>query len=367
MNETELTQELVRIESENPPGNEKKVAKFIRDFLADLKICSELVEFEDNRFDVIATIGSGKGLMLNGHMDTVPAGDRDQWKYDPFEGRIVDGKLYGRGSSDMKSGIASILIAVKNLAKTDFKRSLLLTFVADEESLSKGSTFLITNRKDALKNVEYGIIGECTNLDAQIAQKGIVRMKVKFKGKAAHGSKPELGINAIYDASDFIQETKKLIEHLKKKKNALLGTGTVNVGAINGGIKANVVPDSCNLEIERRIIPGETPDMAINQMREILKKLNLKVNIEVTKSRLPMQMSKNLKLIRVLESIKKTRLVGESYYTEAELYYKDAGIPCFGFGPGISELAHVTNEYVPVRNLAKAAKIYERIIGKVCL
>ena len=151
MNEIELTQQLVGINSENPPGNEKKIAKYIRDFLNDLKIKSELIEFEKNRCDVIASIGKGKGLMLNGHMDTVPAGDLKKWKYDPFEGKVVNGKLYGRGSSDMKGGLAAVLIAVKNLSRENFKRKLLLTFVADEEVAMKGSDYLIKNRRNIFK------------------------------------------------------------------------------------------------------------------------------------------------------------------------------------------------------------------------
>jgi len=365
MNEIELTQELVRINSENPPGNEREISKYIKDFLDDLKISTELIEFEKNRFDVVAFIGSEKGLMFNGHMDTVPAGEN--WKYDPFEGKVIDGKIYGRGSSDMKGGLASILSAVKNLSKENFKRKLLLTFVADEESLAKGSIFLIKNRRDALKDIKYGIMVECTNLNARIAQKGIIKIKVKFKGKAAHGSKPELGDNAIYKAADFIQEVRKLIEQLKKRRNILLGSGTVNVGVIKGGTKVNVVPDFCDVEIDRRIIPGETPKIAIDQLRKILKRLKLKAGIEVSKSRLPMQLNKNLELITILQSITKTKFVGESGYTEAELFYRDAGIPCFSFGPGISNQAHVANEYILIKNLQRATKIYEELIRRVCL
>jgi acetylornithine deacetylase/succinyl-diaminopimelate desuccinylase family protein len=366
MNEIELTQELIRINSENPPGNEGEVAKFIKDFLDELKISTEIIEFEKNRFDVIASIGNGKGLMFNGHMDTVPVGGN--WKYDPFEGKIVEGKIYGRGASDMKGGIAAILTAVKNLSKEKFKKKLLLTFVADEEVALKGSEYLIKNRKEIFKDVKYGIIGECTDIRIRIAQKGIVHVKVKFKGKAAHGSKPELGDNAIYKAADFIQELRKLIERLKNKKNPLLGSGTINVGTINGGTKINVVPDFCNIEVDRRIIPGETPNYAIKQIRKILKKLKLKADIELeTNSRLPMQLSKNLELIRILKSITKANLVGESGYTEAELFYRDAGVPCVSFGPGTSELAHTANEYILIKNLKRATKIYEKIIRKVCL
>jgi acetylornithine deacetylase/succinyl-diaminopimelate desuccinylase family protein len=365
MNEVELTQELIRINSENPPGNEKQIAKFIKDFLDDLKIPSELIEFEKNRCDVIASVGSGKGLMFNGHLDTVPAGEN--WRLDPFEGKLINGKIYGRGSSDMKGGLAAILTAVKNLSKEDFKRKLLLTFVADEEVSMKGSEYLIKNRKEIFKDVKYGIMAESNDLDLTIAQKGIVQIKIKFKGKAAHGSRPDLGDNAIYKAVDFIQELRKLIEELKKRRNPILGSGTINVGKINGGTKINVVPDSCSLEVDRRIIPGETIDYAVNQIKKILKKLKLQAYVEVGKGRMPMQISDKLELIKLIKSIAKTKTVGESGYTEAELFYKDAKVPCVSFGPGISNQAHVANEFITIKNLQKATRIYEKVIRKVCL
>jgi len=368
MNEIELTQELVRINSENPPGNERAIAKYIKDFLDDLKIPTEIIEFEKNRFDVVASIGSGKGLMLNGHMDTVPAGDINNWKYDPFEARIVDGKIFGRGTSDMKGGIASILAAVKNLSKENFKKKLLLTFVADEEVALKGSEYLIKNRKGIFKDIKYGVVAECNNLNLTIAQKGIVHLKVKFKGKAAHGSRPESGDNAIYKAADFIQEIRKLIEQLKKRRNVILGSGTINIGTINGGTKINVVPDFCDVEVDRRTIPGETSDYAIKQIRKILKKLKLKADIEIEAScRLPMQFSDKLEIIKLIKSITKVKMIGSSGYDEAELYYRDAGIPSVTLGPGISNQAHVADEYIPIKNLQKATNIYEQLIRRVCL
>lgn len=367
MNEIELTQELVRINSENPPGNEEAIAKYIKDFLDDLKIPSELIEIEKNRFDVVASIGKGNGMMMNGHMDTVPAGDINKWRYEPFAGKIVGGKLYGRGSSDMKGGIASILAAVKNLSKEKFKRKLLLAFVADEEVALRGSTHLIKNMKYVFKDIKYGLIGESSTMKARFAQKGVTDIVVRFKGKAAHGSKPELGDNAIYKAADFIQELRKLIEELKKKKNHVLGSGTINVGVIKGGTKVNVVPELCEMEIDRRLIPGENIKTINVEIKRILKKLRLNADIEFRNFRLPMQLDKNLELIRILKSITKIELVGEPGYTEAELFYRDAKIPCVSFGPGIAYQAHVTDEYVPIKNLQRATKIYEELIRRVCL
>jgi succinyl-diaminopimelate desuccinylase len=368
MNEIELTQELVKINSENPPGNEKEIAKFIYDYLVDSKIPAELIKIEGNRFDVVGVLGKGEGVMLNGHLDTVPAGDLKNWKYNPFSGKIVNGKLYGRGASDMKGGVAAMLVAVKNLARENFKRKLLLTFVADEEVALKGSEYLIKNRKNYFNGIKSGVTGECTNLKVRIAQKGITQVKLKFRGISAHGSKPELGDNAIYKAMDFIQELRKLIIRLRNKRDSLLGSGTINVGRISGGIKVNMIPDYCEIEVDRRLIPGETPEIAIAQMKRVLKVLKLKAEIEfLNEPRLPMKLPKESEIIKIIRDTTRTSLVGESGYTEAELFYREAGFPCFSFGPGISEAAHTTNEYIPIKNLKIATSVYEEIIKKVCL
>lgn len=368
MDEIKLTQGLVRINSENPPGNEKEIAKFIRDYLDDLKIQTKLIKIMKNRFNVIASLGKREGMMLYGHMDTVPAGDLGTWKYEPFKAKIIDGRIYGRGTSDMKGGLAAILTAVKNLARENFKRKLFLAFVADEEATQLGTDYLIDNRKGLLKGIKYGVVGECTELKIRIAQKGIAIFKVKFRGKAAHGSKPELGDNAILKASEFIQELKNLSKKLKKVKTPLLGSGTINIGKISGGIKVNVVPDYCEVEIDRRLVPSETPKLAIKQIKNVLKKLELKGEIEIMKEgRLPMYIKETSKIVKILRNVIKTDMIGESGYTEAEMYYRDAGIPCVAFGPGISALAHISNEYIPIKNIKKAVNVYEKLIKKVCL
>jgi acetylornithine deacetylase/succinyl-diaminopimelate desuccinylase family protein len=300
-------------------------------------------------------------------MDTVPIGDLKNWNYDPLGGKIVNGKIYGRGTSDMKGGIAVILAAVKNLSKEKIKRKLLLTFVADEEVALRGSKYLIENKKQIFKDVKYGVVAECNDLNLTVAQKGITDIKIKFRGKAVHGSRPQLGDNAIYKAADFIQELRKLIEQLKTKKNPVLGSGTINVGTIKGGTKVNVVPDYCEIEVDRRLIPTETPSLAVSQIRYLLKKLKIKADIEVGVNRLPMQINKDFELIKILNKISKFKTIGESGYTEIELYYRDAGVPCITFGPGISNQAHVADEYIPIKNLQKATKIYEELIKRVCL
>jgi len=366
MNEVELTQELVRINSENPPGNEKQIAKFIYDYLNDLKIPTELIKIEGNRFDVVGALGKENGLMLNGHLDTVPAGDLKNWKYDPFSGKIIGDKLYGRGTSDMKGGVAAMLAATKDLAKEKFKRKLLLTFVADEEVGQGGSIYLIKYRKNLLKDIKYGVVGEPREMNIGIANKGVIDFIVKFFGKSAHGSKPWLGDNAILKASKFIQKLNKLSKNLKIK-DQLLGKGTINVGIIKGGTKINMVPDFCEIEIDRRIVPRETPQMALNQIKSLAKEFSDKVKIEMARSRSPLKISKNSEIVKLLQQIAKTKLVVSMGYNESELYYRSCGIECVACGPGTSDAAHITNEFIKISNLKKGTIIYKNLIRKWCL
>jgi len=366
MNEVELTQELVRINSENPPGNEKQIAKFVYDYLNDLKIPTELIKIEGNRFNVVGVLGKGNGLMLNGHLDTVPAGNLKNWKYDPFSGKIVDGKLFGRGTSDMKGGVAAMLAAVKDLARKKFKRKLLLTFVADEEVGQGGSIYLIKYRKILLKDIKYGVVGEPREMNIGIANKGVIDFIVKFFGKSAHGSRPWLGDNAILKASKFIQKLNKLSENLKIK-DSLLGKGTINVGIVKGGTKINMVPDFCEIEIDRRIVPGETPQMALNQIKSLAKESGDKVKIEMARTMLPLKISKNSEIVKLLRQIAKSKLDISTGYNESELYYRNCGIECVACGPGTSDASHTANEFIKISNLKKGTIVYKNLIRKWCL
>jgi len=128
-----------------------------------------------------------------------------------------------------------------------------------------------------------------------------------------------------------------------------------------------MVPDYCEIEIDRRLIPGETSTIAINQLKSLLKKLKIKADIKCRNTRLPMKLNKNFELIKILNKIGKFKAVGESGYTEIEMYYRTARVPCVTLGPGISKTAHIADEYIPIKNIRKAIKIYEKLIRKVCL
>ncbi len=368
MDEVQLTQELVRINSENPPGNEKEIAKYVFDYLGDLKVDAELVEFGDNRYNVITALGKGSGLMLNTHMDTVPVGNLENWKFDPFSARIAAGKIYGRGASDSKSGVAAILTALKNNSKQTFKRKLLVALVGDEEVAQGGSKYLIENRRELFKDVRYGIIAD-SDYSIAIGQKGILHAIFIFKGKTAHGSQPEKGVNAIVKATSFINKLDKLQNNLKTHKDPMLGYGTINVGKVIGGTKINIVPDKCEVEIDRRLTWGETPASALRQFKNILRKLNISAEIKfLSEPRLAVRTSVNSRLIGNLKGVdSRLRIGAKAGYTEMELYIRELGMECVVCGPVENGQAHVNNEFVRISTLKRATNTFTELIRRWCL
>jgi succinyl-diaminopimelate desuccinylase len=307
--------------------------------------------------------GTKPGLLLAGHLDTVP-GDKESWRFDPFEAKIHNGKIYGLGTSDMKSGVAALLMALKKSLSEKPKRKVILALVGDEEVSLKGSRFLIAREKDFLKLARYGVIAEPTDLKVVVAQKGLLHVKIIFSGKRSHGSTPWLGDNAILKAVEFLNEVKKLSEKLVKVKDPFLGSATINVGKITGGVKVNIVPDKCEIQIDRRVVQPETIEKCLNEFKRILSELKIKAKIEIMgMPKLPFKVNENSKIVRVLRELTNAKLIGETGYTEAEIYGK-IGIDCVVFGP--TKKAHISDEYVRIKDLIAVEKIYEKLIRKMC-
>ena len=363
MDEIELVKKLVNINSENPPGDEGKIAKFIEHTLSEIGVKSEVIEIDKNRFNVIAEIGQGEGFALSSHMDTVPIGDASVWKHSPLSGKAYGGKIYGRGTTDTKGGLASILAALSKVDIKNPKRRLVLLFVCDEEVDSRGSKWIVKNRKKFLKGVKYGITTEATGNKIRVAQKGLVQVKIRFHGKAAHGSKPWNGDNAVDKAAKFIYELHKNEKQLLHLKDDVLGHGTINIGKISGGVKVNMVPDYCEVDIDRRTVPGETPYTVIRDFRRILKKACVNAEIEnLCEPTFAFKLNKNSKVIKMILDAIRTEVVGDTGYTEAEIYKRMAGVDCVAFGPGDPKVAHAVDEYIEIRKLKQATSTFETLI-----
>lgn len=359
-----LTSDLINIRSQSEIDGELEISRYIRDYLKDIGIKAEIKEFAKGRCNITASIGEGEGLMLNGHTDTVPIGNSKDWKYGE-DAKLFNGRLYGRGASDMKGGLAAILAAIPDIDASKAKRRLLFTFVADEEVWSRGSEWMLKNNKELFKNVNYGIIAEPTDMNLQIAQKGHAELNLIVNGISAHGSRPELGKNAIIDMSKSLLALEKSLEKTKKE-DVLLGRGTINIGLISGGTATNVVPDQCSVRIDRRLIPGENSKTICSQIKKALDPVGVDYRLEVKNIRPPFRLSESSYIVRFMDDIVKAKHTGSPGYTEAELYKSSADIDCIVFGPGTKAIIHKANEYVSVSNLVKSRKYFSKIMQSWC-
>ncbi len=277
---------LVAAPSENPGGTEDEAAEVAGGILADLGITAGTVRGEAGRPSLVARTGGADGpsLAWNGHLDTVPAGSPDTWSSPPFAGRVVDGRLVGRGACDMKGSIAATLAAVAAIrrAGVELGGSLSLHLAADEELAGLHGTKVLFER--GFLDQDAAIVGEPTELRLGLAQRGGAWLTATAFGRAAHGSTPDLGVNAITSMARFLL---RLQEGLPDRRHPLAGSPTINAAIIAGGSAPNVVPDRCRVDIDRRVIPGETdPDEVLAPLRAVIDDLTaehpeVRIDLEV--------------------------------------------------------------------------------------
>jgi len=364
-----FAQDLVRTPSVT--GEELEVAKIIKEKVEELGIKAKLISHGKNRASVVATIeGTNRkpGLLFNGHIDTVPVG-AVKWDHDPFGGEIVENKIYGRGSSDMKSSIAAMVYAMASIAQSDIELSgdLILAATAGEEVDSIGAKEVLN--LDLMKNVKNILIGEPSNLDIIVAEKGALWIKLITKGKTSHASMPEFGINAIDNMLLLLNTCRPEVEKiLKNSTHPLLGQGTFTLSTINGGVKTNVVPDFCEATIDMRTLPVHSHEEIIEVFKNNIQKLSSScedflAEIEIINDRGPYEISPDAPIVQTLrKSITEVKgsepkICGVAFYTDASVFNKacDSIVVC---GPGRPELAHQPNEYVEIPKLIDATKIY---------
>lgn len=370
----ELTRQLIQIPTENPPGNEKQAFLFLKPLLLRMGFRVRPYLSPKGRWNIIAERRWGRGgrsLIFNGHLDVVPAGDASKWKYPPFSGKLSKGKIYGRGASDMKAGIASFLHALSMMDRSSIsfnQGSLHLHLVSDEESHGHQGMGFIAQR-GGVKG-DAAIVGEPTNLNLVIAQKGALWLKITTFGKSAHGSRPGQGVNAI-------EKMMTLIERLNAipllKEHPLLGKPTLNIGKIEGGTKINMVPDRCVIEVDRRLLPNEKKEEVLREIKETIGSIQtqdspFRYEIEEIDYAEPSEISPDEEIVRIgLEAGREVlgerpKVRGFSGFTDGRFYVNQFHIPALIFGPGETDQSHTTDESVEVDHLVQATRIYARII-----
>ncbi|UCF96909.1 MAG: M20 family metallopeptidase [Spirochaetaceae bacterium] len=363
-------QKLVRSNSENPPGNERGSAQLIADLARGFGCSVELQEVEPGRPNVIATLEGDEpeNMLFNGHTDTVKIGNTEKWTHDPLAGEIEDGYLYGRGSADMKAGLAAQLFAMKALADSGIprKRSVMFTGVIDEEVFFKGTKALISAGK--LRHCKVGYVSEPSNLKIVVRQKGGIEYIAKTYGKYAHSGAAFLGQNAILRMNNVLNALDLYNRDLQSRMDLpVLRYPTVNVGVIRGGTGVTFVPDLCEIEFDRQVLPGETVEQADREVREVISRVRKthKIKVDLIKSQHfnTWEVSKTEPVIRYLsraaEQVRGRRpaFTGINGYCEVELLAAH-GIPSVVFGPGDIHTAHAPDERVKTQEVVDAARIY---------
>ncbi len=341
----------------DPRAGEHRVADFLAATAARAGLDVEFQEISPYRRNLFAHLSpSGrikKRVILAPHMDTVGNPGMPDSMFQP---EIRNGRLYGRGACDTKGCVASMLLAVLHLATRGQRPTateVVFVGLIDEENAQLGSRALI---KSGYKS-DLAIVGEPTNLQVVTAHKGDLWLKATTQGKSAHGAKPHLGINAIHSMARVVDviET-SYAATLKHKKHPLLGHATVNVGSICGGTQPNIVPDGCEISIDRRTLPGETSKGVISGLQTFLRKHGLKATVSNTKGAPAPSLETDPKLPLVsslLTVVGQSSPVGVDYFCDAAIL-SSGGIPSVVFGPGDIAQAHTANEWISIRQLNKA-------------
>jgi len=365
----EVCQELVKIKSVNPPGDELPVAEYAASILKKAGLEVEKVKHGPTRASVLARLDSSRetaGLLFNAHLDTVPVGN-EKWIRDPFSGEVVEKKIWGRGSADMKGGLAALLVAAKTIAEArlPLRGDLILAATAGEEVDSTGA-IAIAARED-LGPVQAMLIPEPSGNDVFVAEKGALWLEITTSGKTAHGSMPELGRNAVMMMILLITELQKL--DLPFKEHPLLGGSSRSVNTIAGGVKTNVVPDHCVVTVDIRTVPGQDHGDIVRRVEDLVAGLRGRIpgfnaSVRVTNDRVPVETPPGEPVVRKFLDIvaevtgKRTAPKGVRYYTDAAAFVPLLGIPMIICGPGDAEQAHQPNEFVEISKLVQSAKIY---------
>ncbi|HEX7306768.1 ArgE/DapE family deacylase [Lentzea sp.] len=370
MNPRDLLARLVAIDSVNPdlvPGGrgEREIADFCARWFAERGFEVHLLERRPGRPSLVAVkkgSGGGKSLMLNGHIDTVGLAGYDG---DPLLPEVRDGRMFGRGTFDMKGGVAAMMVAAARAE--NLRGDVIVACVADEEHGSSGTAEVLERF-----TADAAIVTEPSHLEVTLAHKGFVWLDVVVEGRAAHGSRPELGVDAIAKAGHFLVALEQLGHDLAAgPRHHLLGTGTVHASVISGGEEASTYPSSCRITVERRTVPGESPQRVEDELRAVLDRLHdtvpdFRATLTRGLARDPFEADPDAEIVRTLIAN-----LGAPPVIRAEPFWTDcalldaAGIPCLLFGVDGAG-AHAATEHIDLASLDRLTDVLARTVTDFC-
>lgn len=370
---TSFLKEIIQIKSVNPPGGEEAVAEELKDLFDKYGIENELVKYDENRTNLIARLKGkedGPVLGLTGHMDVVPPGEIE-WEHEPFGAEEKEGKIYGRGACDMKSGLVACALAIVSLKEEGLPQKGEVTLLATvgEEAGAVGSRQL--TEKGYADSLDALIIAEPTRNQIKIAHKGSLWPQIVTFGKTAHGSMPDEGVNAIVHMNEIIHQMLGEAFELKYEEDELLGGATYSIDVIKGGSNTNVVPDQCFVNIDMRTVPSQDHQQIIHQMKQVIQTVkkkypNLKAEIRILNDQPPVKTSSDDSFVKLVQNVVKvngsTELGGITAYTDgSQLQYAKKEFPIVVLGPGETSTAHQPDEYVVVDKYLNSIYLYKEI------
>ncbi len=366
----ELLRELVSIDTTNPGGDENQAAQYLAELFEARGLQVDVDRYDEKHVNVtaIADFGPGPTIMLNSHLDVVPAGGA--WASPPFTPRITDGRMYGRGATDAKGSLAPMAAAVLQLvsAPQHMRGRVVYTAVGDEEVGSSGARRLLTTWQP-----DGAIVGEPTDLRLLTAHKGSVRPVIELAGRSAHAATPQAGINAIEAVEPFMAALHGYAAELKGRTHNLVGSPTMTPVLIEGGEAPNAVPSSCRITIDRRLVPGETAEMALSEFDDLITTFNdehapyvARVATCAPSTGGPSETHHQDPFVIACQD--GLRTVGQDSSLAGLMvncdmtHFRAADVPTVVIGPGDLEAMHVVDESVRIDDVRQAVGVYEQIV-----
>lgn len=369
-NAIELTKQIVRMNTINPPGQETQCARHLGGLLEKAGFGIKYHELSPQRASLVATIGGSADkapLCFTGHIDTVPLGAA-QWKMDPFSADTEGGKLYGRGTSDMKCGVAAFVVASLNLAdKLARSPGLELVITAGEETGCEGA-FHLTRKSGALGRAGAVVVGEPSSNYPFVGHRGAFWLNARTRGVTAHGSMPEKGVNAVFKAARAVAILEKF--RFSNPPHPLMGQATLNVGTIRGGLNINSVPDEAVIGVDIRTIPGiKHAELKAELMRQLGAEVELETLLDLESVYTAPDHPWMQEVFEVMRPF-----LGNRPEPRVATYFTDAAAlnvayhmpPTVILGPGEAQMAHQTNEYCVVDRVTESVAAYEEITRRWC-
>ena len=377
-----LLQQLIRIPSPNPPGDCRAIAEFCAAFLRDAGFATTLVAPDERAWSVVGVLGvkDTPSLLYHAHIDTVPLGQNAHWTVDPFAGAVADGRVYGLGSIDDKAPLAAMLQAAAALgAQAERLQGQFVVVCAAEEEVGGqlGTKWLVDNGH--VPACDFVVVGEQTQNRVATAHKGVLRAAFHVTGRTSHATDPWRGRNAINGMAHLILDLERYqAEVLEHRPHPLLGPASINVGVIEGGVSANVVADACTIRIDRRMVPGEDPQAVIAELQEIVARRQA-ADPERTysvdsflisnwfQSDAENDLIRRFMQLCAADTGAPAEPVGYLPGSDAKHLVDVARRGMVVFGPGTYQVAHSTDEYVVIDELATTCRILTRFAEELLL